>query len=238
MKFKNKIYIFTFYITAIFCFAQEHNHHGCNHAHEHSGKEANRQMHQTPTDQLIKHFDSKDRDAWQKPDEVIKFLENLKEKTVYDIGAGSGYFSLRLSGKAKKVVAGDINNNFLNHIRDKINEKNISNIETRLIPEDHPGIKKNEADVVLMVNTYHHIDNRVEYLKKISDGLKSGGELVIIDFFKTELPVGPPVNHKLSMDEIIKELKEAGFSNMEINVKLLEYQFLIRIKRPLQNSVC
>lgn len=230
MKFKVKIYIFTFYFITMFCFAQEHNHHGHNHEHEHSGKEANRHMHQTPADQLIKHFDSKERDAWQKPDEVIKFLGSLKEKTVYDIGAGSGYFSLRLSGKAKKVVAADINNDFLNHIREKIKEKNISNIETRLIPEDHPGIKKNEADLVLMVNTYHHIDNRVEYLKKIKEGLKNSGEIVIIDFFKTELPVGPPVNHKLSMDEIIKELKEAGFNKIEINAALLEYQFIIRCK--------
>lgn len=228
MKFN--IYILIFSLTVAYSHAQEHGHHGHSHAHDHSGKDANRHMHQTPTEQLIKHFDSKDRDAWQKTDEVIKFLGDLKEKTVYDIGAGSGYFSLRLSGKAKKVVAADINNEFLNYIREKIKEKNISNIEPRLIPENHPDIKKNEADVVLMVNTYHHIDNRVEYLKKIKEGLKNGGELVIIDFFKTELPVGPPVNHKLSMDEIIKEIKEAGFKNMNINAELLEYQFIIRCK--------
>lgn len=230
MKFKINIFIFLFFLNMASNIAQENNHHGHSHAHDHTGKEANRHMHQTPTDQLIKHFESKERDVWQKPDEVIKFLGNLKEKIVYDIGAGSGYFSLRLSGKAKKVVAADINNDFLNHIREKIKEKNISNIEPRLIPEDNPGIKKNEADVILMVNTYHHIDNRVEYLKKIKEGLKNGGELVIIDFFKTELPVGPPVNHKISMDEIIKELKEAGFKNMEINAELLEYQFMIRCK--------
>lgn len=230
MKFKHNIFVLLFFLTITLSRAQEHEHQGHSHAHDHTGKEANRHMHQTPTDQLIKHFDSKDRDAWQKPEEVIKFLGNLKEKTVYDIGAGSGYFSLRLSGNAKKVVAADINHDFLNHIREKIKEKNISNIELRLIPEDNPNIKKNEADVVIMVNTYHHIDNRVEYLKKIKEGLNNGGNLVIIDFYKIELPVGPPVNHKLSMDEIIKELKEAGFKKMEINAELLEYQFIIRCK--------
>ena len=93
-----------------------------------------------------------------------------------------------------------------------------------------PGWRKEEVDMVLMVNSYHHIENRPDYFAKVREGIKPDGELVIIDYFKFEIPVGPPVNHKVSMDVVVNELKEAGFTAFDVNVELLEYQFVIRAK--------
>ena len=85
--------------------------------------------------------------------------------------------------------------------------------------------------MVLIVNTYHHIENRSDYFAKVKKGLTSEGELVIIDFFKTEdIPVGPPVEHKLSMDQVVAELKKAGFTSFEVVVDLLPYQYIIKAK--------
>ena len=84
--------------------------------------------------------------------------------------------------------------------------------------------------MVFIVNTYHHIENRSDYFKKVKKGIKDDGELIIIDFFKVESPIGPPLDHKLSMDVVVTELKKAGYSSFEVNVELLPYQYIIRAK--------
>lgn len=60
--------------------------------------------------------------------------------------------------------------------------------------------------------------------------MKNDGELVVIDFFKTDVPVGPPTNHKVSIDEVVAELKKAGYTSFEVNVDLLPYQFIVKAK--------
>jgi cyclopropane fatty-acyl-phospholipid synthase-like methyltransferase len=191
---------------------------------------SNHMMHKTSTEELIKRFESPERDAYQKPEAVLTYLGELKGKTIEDIGAGSGYFSVKLAAKGAHVIAADVDDVFLAHIKKRIQEEQISNIEVRKIPLDNPALKTQEADIVLVVNTYHHIEKRPAYFSLVKKGLKANGELVIIDFFKTEVPVGPPVDHKFSIDEVVAELKEAGYSSFEVNVNLLPYQFIIKAK--------
>ena len=83
---------------------------------------------------------------------------------------------------------------------------------------------------MVLVNVYHHIENRPAYFAKVLKGTKPEGELVIIDFFKAPVPVGPPVGHKISMDQVITELKEAGYRTFSVEVNLLPYQYLIRAR--------
>lgn len=85
-------------------------------------------------------------------------------------------------------------------------------------------------DQVIIVNTYHHIEDRIAYFKKVGKGINSEGELVIIDFFKAELPVGPPVGHKIAIDDVVLELKKADFTEFVVEVSLLDYQYIIRAK--------
>ena len=198
--------------------------------HKHHENPSNKSMHQTPVAELIKRFESPERDAYQKPKEVITYLGNLETKTIMDIGAGSGYFSIPLAEKAQKVIAADVNQEFLDHINKKVKDNNIKNVEVRKIPFDSPALQPKEVDMVLIVNTYHHINNRSDYFSKVKQGLATDGELVIIDFFKTEVPVGPKVDHKFSIDEVIAELKLAGFNSFEIEVNLLPYQYIVKTK--------
>jgi 2-polyprenyl-3-methyl-5-hydroxy-6-metoxy-1,4-benzoquinol methylase len=191
---------------------------------------ANEYMRQSSMEDLIRRFESPERDAYQQPLKVLEYLGDLTGKTIMDIGAGSGYFSVKLAEAGATVIAADVDDEFQEFIQRRIQENALSNIETRKIPYDDPGLSKEEADMVLMVNSYHHIENRSEYFAKVKEGIKSDGELVIIDYFKFEIPVGPPVNHKVSMDVVINELKEAGFTAFDVNVDLLEYQFVIRAK--------
>ena len=232
----------TFIITLFLCFGCNNTHHSTNtrqsngHANEsHEDKhskhgEANEHMHQSSVEDLIERFESPDRDAYQKPDEVLDYLGDLQGQTIMDIGAGSGYFSVKLAEKGVDVISADVDDEFLEFVRDRIDKDNLKNIETRKIPFDSPNLKEKEVDMVLIVNTYHHIQNRPDYFHKVKMGTKDGGELVIIDFFKTHVPVGPPSQHKVSIDTVVDELKKAGYTSFVINVDLLPYQWIIKAK--------
>jgi len=207
--------------------SKEHEHEGHGHGEGHKGS-ANEYMHQSSFEDLIKRFESKERDEYQQPEKVLAYLGDIEGKTIMDIGAGSGYFSVKLAYKGAKVIAADVDDDFQEFIRKRIKKEEIKNIELRKIPFDSPELKDNEVDMVFVVNTYHHIENRSDYFSKVKKGLSENGELVIVDFFKTETPVGPPVKHKVSIDEIIAELKKAGYSSYEVEVDLLPYQFIIK----------
>ena len=191
---------------------------------------ANEYMHRSSVKDLIKRFESPERDEYQQPQKVLDNLGDIKGQTIIDIGAGSGYFSVKLAARGAKVIAADVNEEFQEFIRKRIREDQLSNIETRKIPFDAPGLSEQEVDKALIVNTYHHIENRKEYFKKVRSGTKPDGELIIIDFFKVETPVGPPVDHKISIDKVINELKMAGYSSFDIDVDLLPYQYIIKGK--------
>lgn len=191
---------------------------------------ANAHMHRSSVAQLAERFDSPERDAYQKPSKVLPYLGELGGKTIMDIGAGSGYFTVRLAKAGAQVIAADVNEEFQDHLRARLETENLGNVELRKIPYDDPGLSEGEVDMVLLVNTYHHIDDRGSYFSKVREGIKANGELVVIDFFKTDIPVGPPENHKVSMDTVISELKMAGFVDFEVDVNLLPYQFIIRAR--------
>ncbi|MHB8261120.1 MAG: class I SAM-dependent methyltransferase [Bacteroidia bacterium] len=209
-----------------FAFSQ-HNHKS---GAKDSTKTANEYMHQSSTEDLIKQFESSDRDAYQQPNKVLDFLGNLKNKKIMDIGAGSGYFSVKLVERGAKVIAADVSDEFQAALKKRIEENKLGNIELRKIPFDNPNLADNEVDMVLIVNTYHHIDSRSDYFSKVKKGTKKSGELVIVDFFKTDVPVGPPTDHKVSIDEVVAELKLSGYIHFEVNVDLLPYQYIIKAK--------
>lgn len=227
MKFKRKmifVVIASMFSTLIF---SQHPHHKKKGSKD-TTQTANEYMHQRSTEELIEHFESSERDAYQQPQKVLTYLGDLDHKVVMDIGAGSGYFSVKLAAEGARVIAADVNDEFQNALRKRIEKNDLKNIELRKIPYDNPMLSPGEVDIVMIVNTYHHIENRSDYFTKVRSGTREQGELVIIDFFKTEVPVGPPVDHKVSIDEVIAELKVAGYSSLDINVDLLPYQYIIR----------
>ena len=203
-------------------FAQHHHDHKKGH-----GASANEYMHHSSMDDLVERFESPERDAYQMPEQVLNTLGDLKGKTIMDIGAGSGYFSVKLAKHAGQVIAADVSKEFQEFLKQRIKKENINNISLRLLPFDSPELKDGEVDMVFISNTYHHIDHRPRYFSLVKKGIKSGGSLVIIDYVKSDIPVGPPTEHKVSIDQIIDELKKAEFTTFDIDVNLLPYQFII-----------
>ena len=206
---------------------KEEKHEGHKGKETHSGA-AKEHMHRSSVENLIDRFESPERDEYQQPDKVLGFLGDIRRKTIMDIGAGSGYFSVKLAEKGAKVIAADVDDEFQAFIKSRIEQDGLKNIQTRKIPYDSPGLKDGEVDMVFIVNTYHHIENRTDYFSEVKAGTKADGELIIIDFFKSETPVGPSFDHKISIDQVVSELKQAGYNSFEVNVDLLPYQYIIR----------
>lgn len=192
--------------------------------------EANLYLNRVNVDRLIDAFDSPERAEWQKPVEVIALFGDLKGKTIMDLGAGSGYFSFRLANYGAHVIAADVNDEFQQNIREKLDQEEFkqlqTNIELRKVPYDNPALKQGEVDGILLVNTYHHLDDRTDYMKKALPGLKDGGKIIIVDY-KTGISYGPPESHKLGLTDAVNEMLNVGFKRLVIDMGMLERQYVI-----------
>lgn len=127
---------------------------------------------------------------------------------VADLGAGTGYFLPHLSravGENGRVLALDVEPNLVDHMKKRVEKDGLANVEVQLIPTDDPKLEPGSVDVVLIVDTWHHIDARSAYAGKLAAALKPGGRVVVVDF-TMDSPEGPPKKHRLPPDAVEKEL--------------------------------
>lgn len=172
------------------------------------------------------------REVWQKPMVVMNKMGDLKDKVVADIGAGYGFFTLQIAenSEVKKVIAIDIDDEAIQFIENqKITfRKSIRDrIESRLADEDDPKLKSEEADVVLIVDTYYYFKDPVAYLKNLMKGISTDGELMIIEFKKRNTPEGPPIKFRTAVGKLEQDLEKAGYINIESDDQTLDYQYII-----------
>lgn len=106
-----------------------------------------------------------------------------------------------------------------------------SKLEARLASANDPRLKPGEADVVLIVNTFMYMKNRVEYLRTLKKGMSVGGKLIIIDFKKKRTPIGPPSEMRLPIHEVEEALYDAGFNNITTNDTALDYQYFVMAEK-------
>lgn len=162
-------------------------------------------------ERYAKSFDDPARDQWQMPDRVIDALALRPGQSVADIGAGTGYFTVRLakSAAAPKVYAVDIEPSMLEYVRQRATKEGLSNVVAVQAASEGPNLPE-PVDLVLIVDTYHHIPNRVEYFTELRGSIKPLGRLAIVDFRKGA-PGGPPDEFRFTPDQISGELEDAGF---------------------------
>jgi cyclopropane fatty-acyl-phospholipid synthase-like methyltransferase len=162
-------------------------------------------------ERYAKSFDDPARDAWQMPSRVIEALSLMPGAAVADIGAGTGYFSVRLAKAVPggSVFAVDIEPAMLAHIQKRAAAESLKNIVTVQAVGSSPNLPK-PVDVVLVVDTYHHLPSRSVYFSGLKKSLTPSGRVAIIDFRK-DAPDGPPPEFRFDADQIIGEMKQAGY---------------------------
>lgn len=183
-------------------------------------------------EELVASYERPDRSDWQKPLSVLPFLgENLADKTIAEIGAGSGYFTFRIVPFAEKVIAIDIDERMLQFIDScaliYLPDSMQKRIETRKAQADDPMLQNHEADVVFLSNTYAFIEDRVTYFRKLRDKIKPEGRLVIVDYKRRRIPVGPEASYKVPLYQVEEELTNAGYTEAYANDQLLPYQYVL-----------
>lgn len=169
------------------------------------------------------------RDAWQKPEEILDALNIKKGQTIADIGAGSGYLTVKLSERidtTRTIYAVDIQQEMLDYISKRLVEKGIKNVTLVLGTMDDPKLPPNSLDIAILLSTYHEIAQPIDFMKKIKLALKPKGKLAILEF-SDESPIGPPIQVRLPEDLVIDELKQAGFTLSQRHTFILPYQYFL-----------
>jgi ubiquinone/menaquinone biosynthesis C-methylase UbiE len=189
------------------------------------------QEHHPPesTGAYIRALEDPNRSAWQKPAEVIRQLSLEPGEAVADIGAGSGYFTVRFAravGPRGKVYAVDIDRGMLDHIERRAKEAHLGNIQLVLAEPHDPKLPAASVDVIFICDTLHHISDRATYYPFLARALRPGGRLVNIDFYKKPLPVGPPLAMKIAKEAMMAEATTAGFHVIK-DFDFLPYQYFL-----------
>ena len=173
------------------------------------------------------------RDAWQKPREVIDALELRPGERIADIGAGSGYFALRFAhhvGAEGRVYAIDVSQEMLAHLEQRAKAAGLTHVEAKRVPPDDPELPEGSIDRAFFCDVWHHVDDQEGYLDKLKRALGPSGQLVMIDFHKRELPVGPPVSMKIAREDLIAQLERHGF-RLAREHTFLPYQYFLVFER-------
>jgi len=175
-----------------------------------------------------KEFEPPGRSEWQKPAVVVGVLTVEPGQTVADLGAGTGYFTKILSvevGTTGKVYAVDVEPRMLDYIRGR--DDLLPNVVTIEAAPDDPKLPAGQIDLVTVVNTWHHISDRVAYLGQLRRALSREGRVAIIDWRKGEIPFGPPPEMRLGRDEVVAEFERAGWRLVTESVALPYQYFLV-----------
>jgi ubiquinone/menaquinone biosynthesis C-methylase UbiE len=184
-------------------------------------------MHSDPKAYIAALEDPK-RDVYQKPHEVMEALAIKEGEVIADIGSGSGYFTLRLArhvGDKGRVYGVDVNPDMLLHLNRKIRDLGVLNVSTILAAPNDPLLPQ-PVDRFLIVDVWHHIEDQAGYLALMKKQLKPGGQVVMIDFHKKELPVGPPADMKISREDLLKQMEGAGYRLAKEHT-FLPYQYFL-----------
>ena len=149
--------------------------------------------------------------------------------TVVDLGAGTGYFLPYLSravGRDGRVLALDVDRGMIDHLFARVAKERIHNVTPVVVPPDDPCLTPRSVDRILIVNTWHHLDDRIAYAELLRTGLRHEGELLIVDF-EVDSPKGPPSQFRVAPADVAAELEAAGFAVARVS-ESLPYQYVVR----------
>jgi len=196
----------------------------------HGAHDATSQRSFADVEKWRKVFDDPARDAWQKPAALVDALQLQPGMTVAEIGAGTGYLLRYLAaavGAEGTVLLADVEPSLIAHLRARAEEEGAANVVPVLASKDNPRLPARAADVILFLDTYHHIDDRVNYMRDLRRCLRPGGRVVVVDWLKKKLPEGPPPDHKLERHQVVDEMEQAGFAFVDAPLELPYHYFLV-----------
>ncbi len=178
-------------------------------------------------DEWAPRFEDPARDVWQKPDQVIAALKLKPNDRIADIGSATGYFPVRLARAlpSARIWGSDIEPQMTRYLAERAANEGLPNLQAVVATQTDPRLPE-KVELVLMVDTFHHIGNRATYFENLRRCCVAiDGRLAILDF-KPDSPVGPPIEHRVSTAVLEAELKAAGWEKVEQH-DFLPYQYFL-----------
>jgi len=182
-----------------------------------------------PEDLLL--LEAPDRTEWQKPDQIMDELQIADRSAVADIGAGSGWFTIRLAqrvGPSGMVYAQDVQEEMLNAITRRVNRLGLKNIQTRLGENNSTNLPANALDAILVVDVYGEVPAPVQFLLSLTESLKPQGRIGIVNYKPGSGGPGPTCRRV--PDAVVRsDAKQANLR--EISTMDLRFQYLVVLGR-------
>ena len=200
----------------------DHDH---DHDHDHGRHDATIDRSFEDADEWADKFENPERDAWQLPDRVVAELVTRNDLVIADIGSATGYFPVRFARAAPRghVYGADIEPTMVYYLNDRARREQLDNL-TSVLAEPHDPHLPRAVDLVFICNTYHHIDDRIGYLRNLREQLGESARIAIVDF-RLESAKGPP--HKLDPNIVREEMTAAEFTEVASHDFLPEQYFLV-----------
>ena len=175
-----------------------------------------------------------ERELEEEPDKALDALGTLAGLTVADVGAGSGYFTVRLAsrvGTSGRVYANDLQPEMLKMLGARLAQDRVTNVTLIQGGEDDPRLPPASVDLVLMVDVYHEFSEPQKLLRAIGASLKPSGRLVLLEYRKEDptIPIRP--EHKMSIAEAKMEVEAEGFTLSKVDESLPRQHILVFTKR-------
>ena len=160
-------------------------------------------------------LETEERKIWQNPEEILRTIEIKPKFVVADIGCGSGFFTLPLSRKVRKVYAVDVQKEMLESLEHKIRNLKIENIKPLLARENEIPLGNKSVDLLVSMNTLHEFDDKEKMVMEMGRVLKQGGKTLIADWKKMNTGFGPSVAIRVSRKEAIDLFEKKGFTTLK-----------------------
>ena len=173
-------------------------------------------------------LDAPDRDLWQRPDQIMDAMGIADASVVADIGAGSGWFTIRLArrvGPQGVVYAEDVQKEMLTAIQRRVSREGLANVRFVLGSNNDPKLPA-PVDAILVVDAYHEIEDRVAMLSNLARALKPQGRLGVIDFKLEGTGPGPSPEERVSPDVVVKDAEKAGLRLLR-QEPFLQFQYFL-----------
>lgn len=201
--------------------------------HSHGDHGASMQHAFSNADAWTSVFDEPTRDSWQHPSDVLRALALAPTMSVADVGAGTGYFAVRMAHAVPRgqVIATDLEPDMVRFVRERAHRENLSNLRATLATRTASGLAAQSVDRILIVHLWHHLADRIDYAHDLAAALRPGGKLFVVDF-DLAARRGPPAELRVAPERLIAELAAAGLA-AKVSSVVIPDQYIVEAQtRP------